>query len=201
MTTLPAFRTPPRSLSPKWVRSRDAWKAKATTRKGWVSEYADALAAWDEQHDVVRVMVRQVRVEGLFARGEAVLDEAWERLKVRDNRVTVALPHRLRAYVGRHGRGLPVGERLVGSTEVLDSAFGVPKRLSRDQAQSGLTVPSVGATLGEATPEQMPSDAERVPEKAVDNWAKRTFGKTVQWRHRQFVRTDPDRTKSVPNPG
>ncbi len=33
MTTLPAFRTPPRILIPKLVRSRDAWKAKATTRK------------------------------------------------------------------------------------------------------------------------------------------------------------------------
>ncbi len=33
MTTLPAFRTPPRILIPKLVRSRDAWKAKATNRK------------------------------------------------------------------------------------------------------------------------------------------------------------------------
>lgn len=33
MTILPAFRTPPRILIPKLVRSRDAWKAKATTRK------------------------------------------------------------------------------------------------------------------------------------------------------------------------
>ena len=65
-----------------------------------------------------------------------------------------------------------------------------------------MTVLSVGlgAMLGEATPEQMRSDVDRVPEKAVDNWAKRTFGNTVQWLHRQFFRTDPDRTKSVPNP-
>lgn len=33
MTTLATFRTPPRILIPKLVRSRDAWKAKATTRK------------------------------------------------------------------------------------------------------------------------------------------------------------------------
>jgi hypothetical protein len=33
MTTLAAFRTPPRILIPKLVRSRDAWKAKAPTRK------------------------------------------------------------------------------------------------------------------------------------------------------------------------
>lgn len=33
MTTTPSFRTPPRILIPKLVRSRDAWKAKATARK------------------------------------------------------------------------------------------------------------------------------------------------------------------------
>ena len=29
LTTLPAFRTPPRIIIPKVVRSRDAWKAKS----------------------------------------------------------------------------------------------------------------------------------------------------------------------------
>lgn len=33
MTTTTAYRTPPRILIPKLVRSRDAWKAKATDRK------------------------------------------------------------------------------------------------------------------------------------------------------------------------
>jgi hypothetical protein len=33
MTTVAAFQTPPRLLIPKLVRSRDAWKAKATARK------------------------------------------------------------------------------------------------------------------------------------------------------------------------
>jgi len=33
MTTTSPFRTPPRILIPKLVRSRDAWKAKATARK------------------------------------------------------------------------------------------------------------------------------------------------------------------------
>ena len=177
--------------------------AEVVRHYGWVSEYADALAAWDEQHELVRVMLRQVRVEGLFTRGEAVLDEAWESLRGSDRVVTVALRHRLRAYVGRYGRELPVGERLVGSTEVLESAFGVQKRLSRDQSQSGLTVLSVGlgAMLGEASVEQLRADADRVPEKAVECWAKRTFGKTVQWLHRQFVRPGPDSTQSVPDPG
>ena len=177
--------------------------AEVVQRYGWVSEYAEALRAWSEQMELVQAMLRQVRVEGLFTRGEAMFDEEGERLGVSGNAVSNLLRHRLRAYVGRYGRGLPVGERLVGSTEVLESAFGVQKRLSRDQSESGLTVLSVGlgAMLGESMPEQMKADANRVPDKAVKNWAARTFGKTVQWLRRHFVGDASIPTNAVPNSG
>ena len=178
-------------------------EAEVVRRYGWVSEYADALAAWDEQQELVQSVLRQVRVEGLFGRGEAVLAEEWDRRPVSDHPVTVALRNRLRAYVGRSGRGLAAGERLVGSTEVLESAFGVQKRLSRDQSAGGLTVLSVGlgTLLGEVSAEQMRADVDRVPAKVVENWATRTFGRTVQWLRRQFLRPDPAIPNPVPNPG
>ena len=96
-----------------------------------------------------------------------------------------------------------MGQRRVGSTEVLESAFGVQKRLSRDQAESGLTVlrGGLGAMRGESTPERMKADANRVPEKAVENWAARTFGKTVQWLRRPFVGDASIPTNAVPNSG
>jgi hypothetical protein len=175
--------------------------AEVTRRYGWVAEYAAELEAWGEQQELVRVMLRQVRVEGVFTRGAAELDEQWERYGVSAHPVTVALRNRLRAYVSRYGRELPVGHRLIGSTEVLESAFGVQKRLARDQATSGLTVLSVGlgAVLGEVTPEQVRADLERVPEKSVQNWAARTFGKTVQWLRRQFIQPTSSSPDSVPN--
>ena len=164
--------------------------AEVVQHYGWVREYAESLSAWSHQQELVRVMLDQVRVEGLFRRGEAVLDEEWARLGGSDNAVSLALRNRLRAYVGRHGRELALGERLVGSTEVLESAFGVQKRLSGDQSESGLTVLSVGlgTLLRESTAEQMRADVERVPEKAVEGWAKRTFGRTVQWLRRQLFK-------------
>jgi hypothetical protein len=77
---------------------RDAEPSALVVRRyGWVSEYAEALSIWDEQDELVQAMLRQVRVEGLLTRGEAVLDEEWERLRVSDNAVTVALRNRLRA--------------------------------------------------------------------------------------------------------
>ena len=81
----------------------------------------------------------------------------------------------------------------MGSTEVLESAFGVQKRLSRDQSKSGMTSASVGlgAVLGEVSVDQMQAELERVPEKAVSRWAKRWFGETVQWLRRKFMGDQP----------
>ena len=133
--------------------------------------------------------LRQVRVEGLFERGLTLLEEEWAKLTLSDHPVTVALQNRLRAYVGRWGRAARAGERLVGSTEILESAFGVQKRLSGDQSKSGLTSASVGlgAVLGSLSAEQMSAELGRVPEKAVLGWAKRWFGETVQWMRRKFM--------------
>ncbi|OWK39808.1 hypothetical protein [Fimbriiglobus ruber] len=176
---------------------------EVVTHYGWVAAYADALTVWHEQHALVQATLRIVRVEGLFARTPTLVDDEWARLTLSDHPTTVRLRNRLRAYVDRWSRAAHPGERLIGSTEILESAFGLQKRLSRDQAASGFTGLSlgVGAMIGTATPEQTLADMDRVPEKVVQNWTQRMFGPTVQWLRRQFARTDTPPEQTVPNPG
>lgn len=158
---------------------------------GWVAEYAAELTAWHDQHALVAATLRLVRTEGLFARLPALLEEAWRELPASGHPTTTRLRNRLRAHVARGCRPAKPGERLIGSTEVLESAFGVQKRLSRDQSAGGLTglVVGLGAMLGETTPEQITSDLDRVPEKTVRNWIRRTLGRTLQAIRRQFTRS------------
>jgi hypothetical protein len=98
-------------------------------------------------------------------------------------------------------------ERLVGSTEVLESAFGVHKRLARDQAASGLTGLSLalGAVLGRRTAATVRADLEATPEKKAQGWARRLLGKTVQWLRRLFFSQPPPHQAgeptTEPNPG
>jgi hypothetical protein len=168
----------------------------------WVSRYAEELSAWDEQQEIVHILLRQVRQEGLSARTKTLVEAEWQHGGVIVNPTTVALCHRLRTYLTRCGRGVAAGERLVGSTEVLESAFGVQKRLSGDQVHSGLTALSVGlgAMFGQATREQMREEVDRVPEKAVERWARQTFGPTVQWLRRKFFNATAPTTNMLPNP-
>ncbi|OWK46941.1 hypothetical protein [Fimbriiglobus ruber] len=177
--------------------------ADIVTHYGWVTGYAAAMAVRADPHALAQATVRVVRVEGFGARTPALVAEAWEPLATRDHPTTERLRNRLRAHVGRETRAARPGERRVGSTEIVESAFGVLKRLSRDQSASGLTGLSVGlgAMIGTTTPEQIQADLERVPEKAVQTWAKQMFGSTVQWLRRKFFGTDPCPGKTVPDPG
>lgn len=169
----------------------------------WVKEFAAALTSWQEQHELVNATLRQVRVEGLFRRGVAELEEAWSGLPCSEHPVTVALRHRLRAYVRRYGQALPTGERLIGSTEIVESALGVQKRLARNQAGSGLTVLSIGlgAVVGTLTTQEMEADLARVPEKTVWNWAKKQLGYTVQWLRRQWLKREAAEDETEPISG
>jgi hypothetical protein len=177
--------------------------AEVEKHYGWVREYAESLRAWGEQHALVEATLRHVRVEGLFERGLTLLEEEWAKLAPRDHPATLALQDRPRAYVRRWGRAARAGERLVGSTEILESAFGVRKRLSGDQSKSGLTSASVGlgAVLGNSSAEQMTAELGRVPEKAVLGWAKKWFGETVQWMRRKFMADHPADHELEPHPG
>ncbi len=81
----------------------------------WLLEYEVSLAGWAAQHAVAQVALIQVRLEGLFERGEA----EWERLELIGNPASLPLQNRLRAYVGRYGRELRGGERLMARFSLL----------------------------------------------------------------------------------
>jgi len=61
MTTLAAFRTPPRLLIPKLVRSRDAWKAKATARKAQRKALAIRIRDLEASRDRHRQRAEQLQ--------------------------------------------------------------------------------------------------------------------------------------------
>ncbi len=190
------------------ARLRDAAPAAEVVRRyGWVADFANELAVWQEQQTLVQVFLHQVRVEGLFARAVAEWDDAWGPLADEAPATTRALRQRLRSYLVMASRDLRPQERLLGSTEVLESAFGVQKRLGRDQAESGLTGLSLalGALLGERTAATVRADLEAAPEKKATGWARRLLGRTVQWLRRLFFENrrpyQDDQRTSVPDPG
>ena len=85
-------------------------------------------------------------------------------------------------FVMEEGAKAKAGERLVGSSEVIESLFGKWKRLEGDQARSGLTglVLALGALVAPTTAEVIKQALTTVPTKTVLTWCREKLGRTVQ---------------------
>lgn len=71
--TTPTFRTPPRILIPRLVRSRDAWKAEATARKAQRKALDIRARDLEASRDLHRQRAEQLRQR--VTQFEAQLDE------------------------------------------------------------------------------------------------------------------------------
>lgn len=88
-----------------------------------------------------------------------------------------------------HEESLKAGpqERLLGSSEVIESVFGKLKRLEQDQANSGFTglVLSVAAMVSVTTADVVYQAMEGVSTKTILDWCRKKFGKSVQAKRKE----------------
>ena len=171
----------------------DTGKASARVEEnyGWLREHREALKNWQTEQAVVELALTHVRTHGVNQDTPMKLDAEWSQLEVTPGSRAHAMAARLRTAARTAGAQAKPGERLVASTEVLESTFGKLKRLEGDYANDGFTgmVLALGAVLGERTDEQAQAALEAVPKKEAENWVKKMLGTTVQMFRRMFAST------------
>jgi hypothetical protein len=161
---------------------------------GWLREYRQAVAEWSQLHEVIQVVVRQVRRHGIDRDTVAELRRQFDAMALsqsgRDTAEAMISFIAEQAWVARIG-----GERLIGSTEVLESVFGDWKTLHDQQSESGLTglMLVLGALVSRWTLEEIDQALDAVPWKAVQAWVEDRIGVTVQSQRRnlQTIFSDP----------
>ena len=86
------------------------------------------------------------------------------------------------AFVAEQSQGLKAGERVPGSTQVLESCLGSLKRLEKEQSRSGFTglVLGLGALVGKVTKEVAGRCLASTPIKAVRRWCEDNIGESLQ---------------------
>jgi len=85
-------------------------------------------------------------------------------------------------FVEQESKKVGKDERLLGTSEIIESVFGKMKRLEHDQAKSGFTVfiLSLAAIVSKTTTEVVHKALETVPTKEIHKWFKKNMGKSVQ---------------------
>ncbi len=169
-----------------WVLRNPDAKARQGIREermqeklGWVAEYAEEIAVWQECQDVVSAAVTFINEQGLF-RGasrelRAVIGDELQ------HGTSKELSGRLIAFVAESEQPLREGERLPMSTEILESCFGLYKQLEGQHSKSGFTslLASLPALLKPTTPERVMAAFARTSAEDVTGWTQEHFPSTV----------------------
>ena len=146
---------------------------------GWLEAYAAPLSEWSEWQQVVNVTVEFVNRQGVFrGMGRALRQQLPRTFTHASSR---QLAKELIVFVARQARQAKPGERLVGSTEVLESCFGKMKQLEKQQARGGFTslLVSFGALLAEITTKVVNAALQHSATKNVHEWCRKQLGTTL----------------------
>jgi hypothetical protein len=147
---------------------------------GWVRQYRHEVEQWRQWVAVGTITEQFVKAHGVSADGAQQLQHRLADAGTLPR--TQQLCAEFVQFVTEEGAKAKAGERLVGSSEVIESIFGKWKRVEGEQARSGLTglVLALAAIVAPTTAEVIKQALTTVPTKTVLTWCREKLGKTVQ---------------------
>lgn len=164
---------------PQALRKAGLNVRQAEEKLGWLRAFAQPVRRWGEMLAVIGAAEHYVRHEGIHS-------QAAEELAARLPKSTIPAVQRLRKqvleFVQAQGQQAQDGERLLGSSEVLESIIGKFKHVAGEGGRHGLTgmVLSIGALVGTLTVETVQAAMTEVTTNAVWDWCRSHLGATVQ---------------------
>jgi hypothetical protein len=173
---------------------------------GWLGQYRAALVGWSEMERTIDVAVDLVRTEGLsLGAGEALRGRLRE---LRVGAVAGELGRDLVEFVTAQSSRLGPGERLPGSSEVIESCFGKFKVLEREQSKGGFTglLLALAACVSERTKEVVHEALRTSRTRQMRAWVKTKLGDTwgskrrIAYQARQAVTAPKSETKPEGSP-
>ena len=150
---------------------------------GWLTGFRAELREWSAYQEVIDGALEFVRCRGLylgagFDLAAALPGRSGPAGELRDDLIAFVRSESLKARVG---------ERLPGTTEVVESCFGKLKALEDGQSKSGFTglVLSLGAMVSKWTVESIAEALEQCRVRDVMDWCRTKLGRSVQSQRKQ----------------
>lgn len=151
---------------------------------GWLANYRDALNEWRQVMATIATTLRYVRREG-YHQGAA--DALRQQLAPHaEAAMSSRLGTQLVEFVQSQSTSARENERLLGSSECLESLIGKGKRLEGQQSKSGFTKMILGmaAAVVQPTKEYVTEALARVKTRDVIAWCRESLGVSLQSKRR-----------------
>jgi len=158
---------------------------------GWLTSYREALADWQPALEVIDVTLTAVRKDGYHAQAADNLRTLLAPLTATNDAAQPAtiggrMATALIDFVAAQSAAAKPGERLLGSSECLESLIGTGKRLERQQSQSGFTklILGLAAAVVEPTQDYLRRALDQIQTCDVKAWCRNHLGISVQSQRR-----------------
>ena len=164
---------------------------KLADKLGWLHDFVAPLREWSQYMAVIDTTLEFVREEGHTQQSATALREMLDALYVDPPARILAIE--LAAFVRDQAAQVAPGERLPGSTEVLESCFGKMKAIEQHQSRSGFTglILSLGALVSQTTAEVVAQAMQTIRTKDVWTWCRTVLGPSVQSLRKQIYSSPP----------
>ncbi len=162
--------------------------ANLQEKLGWVRSFSEPLASWSKLMDVATSSRHYVRRQGYHAdAAEQLLGELSQH---RGDELGDQLIDQVSAFVSEQSAAAKPGERLLGSTEILESLIGTGKRLEGQQSKGGFTkmVLSMAAATVVPTIDHLSTALGRTSTKHVVRWIQSHLPRTLQSQRRAALK-------------
>lgn len=152
---------------------------------GWLSDFRRELEGWKAIIHIVKETEAFIKFQGIY-RGCHIDLMKLPTFKAKTLRA-MRIRSELLDFVEEESQKAGNDERLLGTSEVIESVFGKMKRLEHDQAKSGFTVfiLSLAAIVSETTTEVVHKALETVPTQKIYEWFRNNIGRSVQAKRMQ----------------
>ena len=146
---------------------------------GWLRQFREPLIRWSHMEQTIDVVVDLVRTQGLYRGAAKDLRKRLSALSLVPEAAQLA--RELTAFVASQARRTRRGERLPGSSEVIESCFGKFKTLEREQTKGGFTglLLALAACVSERTQEVVQKALQTSKTREVFDWIRTKLGATV----------------------
>ena len=160
--------------------------ATVEEKLGWLRVFAPQVQRWREMMEVIETTEHYVRHEGIHP---AAAEELSAALPQPTSEPARSFRETLLEFIQNEAQQAREKERLLGSSEVLESIIGKFKCVAGERGQHGLTgmVLSLGALVGQVTMGMVQSALAEVTNQKVWDWCHSHLGSTVQGVRRRIT--------------
>jgi hypothetical protein len=146
----------------------------------WLLNYREDIYYWNRLISIGLVARNLVRLEGIHMNTPERFEDLISSIEIGDRELQFA--DKISSFLLKQTQGLVRGERLIGSTEVIESFFGKLKYMEQEQTAFGFTslVLATAACVGSTDDKTIREAMVSVKQSDIDEWSQKEIGKSIQ---------------------